>query len=295
MIPMEEQNPPPVATTGQSQVLEAAFIDALRQSIVRFVKIRVFPSLDDVDPALEWFTSLTGAPFSAKFLAYFPVQQFISNIEKDRRWPRVRVENTRGSALRMDGPKLETLFARPGDLSTIREWLEVQFPDSLAADPLLSGKSIVRRIVGEERKGNLGDNTKDLLTRFAAHITRTHQLISINALKKQVKFWNETVVKNWNFWRAEDQCLEECVHVLVRLTERADGALVLLWDLIDERDYDRFLILREIFGWAARQAAPPVPYDPVNAVFTKVSGTFRAIEDLMRAFTDWDAGRGKRG
>ncbi len=89
------------------------------------------------------------------------------------------------------------------------------------------------------------------------------------------------------FWESENHLVDECTRVLVRLTEKPDGALVSLWDLLDQQDYARYLIIREIFAWVTREVPAPVPYDPGAAVFTKVSDTFDAIQQLARSFDDW--------
>ncbi len=91
------------------------------------------------------------------------------------------------------------------------------------------------------------------------------------------------------FWSSKDHFLDECVRVLARLTEKPDGALVSLWDLLDEREYRRFIVVREIYAWTVKKAQPPVPYDPEAAIFTKTPGTFNAIQDLLRAFHEWES------
>jgi hypothetical protein len=91
------------------------------------------------------------------------------------------------------------------------------------------------------------------------------------------------------YWESENHLLDECLRVLVRITREQDGALVPLWDLLDEQQYDRYLVIREIYAWAALEVPPPIPYEPGAAVFTKVSETFDAVRALLREFDEWHA------
>ena len=96
------------------------------------------------------------------------------------------------------------------------------------------------------------------------------------------------------YWESASHLFDECLRVLVRLTQQPDGALVALWDLLDAQQYDRYLVIREIFAWATKEAPAPVPYDAGAAVFTKVSETFTVIQQLVRSFDDWEKTPGKK-
>jgi hypothetical protein len=51
--------------------------------------------------------------------------------------------------------------------------------------------------------------------------------------------------------------------------------------------------MREVLRRTCEEVRPPVPYDAVNAVFTKTSATFDAIQQLMKEFAVWGAQGGK--
>ena len=101
-------------------------------------------------------------------------------------------------------------------------------------------------------------------------------------------------------WHSRDHLFDECKRVFFRLTQHPDGALVPLWDLIDDKfhpdathysgpepKYLSYVLIWQLFAWAAKDAPLPVPFDPANAVFTKTSGTFEAIQQLLRGFASW--------
>ncbi len=98
-------------------------------------------------------------------------------------------------------------------------------------------------------------------------------------------------------WMNLNHLRDECKRVFFRLTEHPDGALVPLWDLIDEKEadpdrdvnllYKSYIIIWQILAWVSQKTPLPVPFDRENAVFTKISGTLGAVQQLMQAFASW--------
>lgn len=131
---------------------------------------------------------------------------------------------------------------------------------------------------------------------------------SINKKKIAQKIYKKAYKYNLNktfglaphLWETAASLVDECKRVFFRLTSKQDGTLVPLWDLIDEwpmykengkGEIDKnaaHTIICEVFRLTCERATPPVPYDPVNAVFTKTSETFDAIQQLMRGFIEWE-------
>ncbi len=155
----------------------------------------------------------------------------------------------------------------------------------------------------------------------AQFVTRLEMLVKRfwNAEKDGMTFYNEYRYSVPDFrpdmflshkdqlWHSETHLLDECKRVFFRLTQYSDGALVPLWDLIDDKfhpdgshysktepKYVSYTIIWQLFAWAAKDVPFPVPFDPANAVFTKTSGTYEAIQQLLRGFASWNEQSKKR-
>ncbi len=141
----------------------------------------------------------------------------------------------------------------------------------------------------------------------------------VDAIKRQVEnFWDEgeyfdaePTVPDFEqmdsqpdysvLWNSSAHLLDECKRVFFRLTQYPDGALIPLWDLIDDKSqpskkdyagpdpkYMSYVIIWQLLAWAAMDASPPMPFDLKNAVFTKTSDTFEAIQHLLQGFASWN-------
>ncbi len=127
-------------------------------------------------------------------------------------------------------------------------------------------------------------------------MTKGHATTNYNysgTAKLQIKDSTFDFSNPWfqNLWVSESHILGECTRVFLRLTAQPDGSLVDLWDLIDDRPLDKkyaaFLIIREMFAWTCKKAAPPAQYDAATGVFTKTSDTFETIKGLFNEFARW--------
>ncbi len=97
-----------------------------------------------------------------------------------------------------------------------------------------------------------------------------------------------------DLWGSEEQILNECQRVFLRLTERPDGSFVDLWDLIDSRPMAKknvaYQVIKAVLKETCASRPPPVQYDPETGVFTKDSVAFEAIRSLQKAFLEWGRG-----
>lgn len=165
------------------------------------------------------------------------------------------------------------------------------------ADPLLEGYFIqIKNLeMYNQLIGNFPIPSPDFQIEIMSDEKIIHKLLVRNMKLNDLKIPYFTGLPIINSY----ELIEISIRILFRLTQKPNGSMVPLWDLLDDSS-EKYLTKNALYNfikyiWQKTSEITPCPvgYDPINAVFKKEDDTFSIIEHLRLSFAEWNRSQNK--